>query len=113
MPFSIVWGAVILEVAEEMGLKTRTEVISDRAYMEDLSLAPRKLEGAVIHNEDLVLERCVRMIKEGRVTTLSGKDISIKAESLCVHGDSPQSLVFLKKIHEVFTRENIQIKSMY
>ena len=106
-------GAVILDIAEDMGLKTRTEVISDRAYMEDLSLAPRKLAGAVIHDEEAVLRRCVRMIKEGLVGTIDGKDIAIQADSLCVHGDSPQALIFLKKIHEVFAREEIHIKCMY
>lgn len=106
-------GAIILEIAEDMGLQTRTEVISDRAYMEDLSLVPRKTEGAVIHDEEKVLERCIKMIKAKSVTTLTGKEISISADSLCVHGDSPKALLFLKRMHEVFERENIQLKSMY
>lgn len=106
-------GAAILEVAEDMGLKTRTEIISDRGYMEDLSLAPRNMAGAVIHDEEEVLSRCIRMIKEGTVTTLSGKVINIQADSLCVHGDSPQALNFLEKMHEAFAKEDIQLKCMY
>lgn len=106
-------GAVILDVAQEMGLKTRTEIIADRAYMDDLSLAPRSLEGAVIHDEELILERCIKMIKEGTVTTFSGNQIPIKADSLCVHGDSPQAVAFLKNMHRIFEQENIQMKCMY
>ena len=106
-------GSVILEEAEEMGLKTRTEVIADRAYMEDLSLAPRSMEGAVIKDEKLVLDRCIGMIKEGKVTTLHGNTIDVRADSLCVHGDSPQALKFLEKMHEAFGHEGIQLKCMY
>lgn len=106
-------GAVILEEAQEMGLRTRTEIISDRAYMDDLSLAPRSMTGAVITDEKLVLDRCIRMIKEGKVTTLNGNTVDVRADSLCVHGDSPIALNFLEKMHEAFKHEDIQLKCMY
>jgi len=106
-------GTVIIEIAQEMGLKTKTEILADRAYMDDLSLAPRCMEGAVITDEDFVITRCVHMIKEGKVTGLSGKELDIQADSLCVHGDSPQALKLLQKIHDVFREESIQIKCMY
>lgn len=106
-------GAVILDIAQDMGLQTRTEVIADRAYMDDLSLVPRRIEGAVIHDEKIVLERCIRMIKDGVVTTITGKDVAVKADSLCVHGDSPEALLFLKNMHDVFEQEAIQLRCMY
>ncbi len=106
-------GAIILEIAEDMGMQTRTEMLSDRAYMEDLSLVPRKMQGSVLHDETEVINRCVQMIKTGSITAISGKPIPITADSLCVHGDSPQSLRFLQRLHEAFTEENIQITCMY
>ena len=47
-----------------MGLKTAAEIFADRAYMEDLSLVPWKQSGAMITDEDLAVERCIKMIKE-------------------------------------------------
>lgn len=106
-------GAVILDIAQDMGLETRTEVLSDRAYMDDLTLTPRSMDGSVIHDGRIVLDRCIKMVKEERVTTITGKEVSIKADSICVHGDSPEALSFLKNMHEVFKQEDIQLKCMY
>ena len=48
-------GAVLGKVAEDMGLRTAAEIFADRAYMDDLSLAPRKMEGAMITDEDIAI----------------------------------------------------------
>ena len=105
-------GAVLGEEAEKMGLYAAAEIFADRAYMDDLSLAPRKMEGSMITDEEFAIERCVKMIKEGKVTSLSGKELEIKGDTLCVHGDGPKALAFLKRIREVFQQEGIVIKNI-
>lgn len=105
-------GAVLGKVAEDMGLRTACEIFADRAYMDDLSLAPRKMEGSMITDEEVAIRRCVRMIKEGKVTALSGKELDIKGDTLCVHGDGPKALAFVKRIRETFQKEGIQIKAI-
>ncbi len=104
-------GSVLGKVADEMGLRTASEIFADRAYMDDLSLVPRKMEGSMITDEDFAIERCVRMVKEGKVTALSGKELEIQGDTLCVHGDGPKALAFVKKIREVFAQEGIEIKA--
>ena len=47
----------------------------------------RRKPGAMIEDEDEAINRVIRMIKEGKVTSITGKDIDIKADSVCVHGD--------------------------
>ena len=94
-----------------MGLTGVCEIFSDRAYMEDLSLVPRKQPGAMITDENFAVERCIKMIKEHRVTAITGKEIEIHGESLCVHGDGPSALLFVEKIREAFRQENIQIQN--
>ena len=105
-------GAVLGEVAKDMGLKTAAEIFADRAYMEDLSLVPRKIEGSMITDEEIAISRCIRMIKEGKVTAITGKDIEIQGDTLCVHGDGPKALAFAAKIRKVFTEEGIAIKTI-
>lgn len=104
-------GAVLGEEAEKMGLKTASEIFVDRAYMDDLSLVPRKQEGAMITDEDFAIERCIRMVKEGRVTALSGKELEIRGDTLCVHGDGPKAFAFVRRITEAFQREGITIRN--
>ena len=105
-------GAVLGKVAEDMGLRTAAEIFADRAYMDDLSLAPRKMEGAMITDEDIAISRCIRMIKEGKVTSINGKELDIKGDTLCVHGDGPKAIEFVRKIRRTFEKEGIQIKTL-
>ena len=102
-------GGELVHAAEDMGLKVAREVFADRAYEEDGSLVNRRKEGAMITDEDVAIERVVRMIKEQKVTAITGKDIPIKADSICVHGDGVKALAFVKKIRETLTAEGIEI----
>ena len=102
-------GGELLNAARDMGLRAASEVFADRAYEEDGSLVNRKKEGAMITDEDLAVERVVRMIKEHKVTAITGKDIDITADSICVHGDGEKALAFVKKIRAVLTSEGIEI----
>lgn len=101
--------SLLLSVADRVGLRTASEVFADRAYQSDGSLVPRSREGAVIHNEDMAVERSIRMVKEGVVTSIDGRDIPIKADSICLHGDGEKAVIFAKKIHEELIKEGITI----
>ena len=89
-------GAVLGDIAESKGLRTASEIFADRAYMDDLSLVPRKMEGSMITDENVAIERCVKMIKEGKVTSINGKELDIKGDTLCVHGDGPRHLLLYR-----------------
>lgn len=102
-------GGELLHAAKDLGLRAASEVFADRAYEEDGSLVNRKKEGAMITDEDLAVERVVRMIKEHKVTAISGKDIDITADSICVHGDGEKALAFVRKIRDVLASEGIEI----
>lgn len=105
-------GAVLGQIAESRGLRTASEIFADRAYMDDLSLVPRKMEGSMITDEDIAIARSVRMIKEGKVTSINGKELDIKGDTLCVHGDGPKALAFVQKIRDTFAKEEIEIKHL-
>ena len=102
-------GSKMLEAADKIGLRSAREVFADRAYEEDGSLVARTKAGAMITDEDEAVARVIRMIREGRVTAVTGKDIPIRADSVCVHGDSPKALAFVQKIRAALTAEQIQI----
>jgi UPF0271 protein len=105
-------GSQMLLAAEEMGLKCAREVFADRAYEEDGSLVARTKPGAMILDEDFAVERVIRMIKEGKVESITGKEIAITADSVCVHGDGPKALAFVKKIRAALEKAEIHVASL-
>lgn len=105
-------GGELVRAGEDIGLRTALEFFADRAYEEDGTLVNRRKEGAVITDENEALARVVRMIKENKLTAITGKDISIKADSVCVHGDGVKALEFVEKIREKLTDEQIAIKPL-
>ena len=105
-------GSEMLNAAKEIGLPYAAEVFADRAYEDDGTLVARSKPGAMIKDEDEAVSRVIRMVKEHRVTTVSGKDIEISPASVCVHGDSEKALLFVKKIRDALLQEGIEIKPL-
>ncbi|WP_244833893.1 5-oxoprolinase subunit PxpA [Clostridium sp. BJN0001] len=105
-------NSMLIKAAEDTGLKAASEVFADRAYEENGALVSRKKSGAMITDEDEAIKRVIRMIKEGKVKSITGKDISIKADSICVHGDGQNALNFVKRIRKELTDEGIKICSL-
>ncbi len=102
-------GGELVRAAADMGLRTAREVFADRGYEEDGSLVDRRKEGAMVTDEDTAIARVVRMVKERKVTAVTGRDIDIRADSVCVHGDGVKALAFVERIREVLTEEGIEI----
>ena len=102
-------GSKLIEAAQETGLRVACEVFADRAYEEDGSLVSRKKPGAMIEDEEVAIARVVRMVKEGKVTAVTGRDVPVKADSICVHGDGPKALAFTRRIRERLMQEGVEL----
>lgn len=105
-------GSQHIKAAEIVGLKCASEVFADRAYTDEGVLVSRKLPGAVIHDEDVALERVLRMVKKGEVVTNTGNVIEIKADSICTHGDNPSAVAFVEKIRKIFEEDGIEVTNI-
>lgn len=103
-------GSEMLRAAEKTGICAASEVFADRAYEEDGSLVARQKPGAMITDEEEAIARVIRMAKEGKVTAVTGRDIEIKADSVCVHGDGPKALAFVRRIRERLNEEGIEVR---
>ncbi|MEA4932730.1 MAG: LamB/YcsF family protein [Lawsonibacter sp.] len=66
----------------------------------------------MITDEAIAIRRCVRMIKAGKVTSINGKELDIKGDTLCVHGDGAKALAFVEKIQVAFAQEGIEIHNL-
>ena len=102
-------GSCLIRAAEDMGLRAVSEVFADRAYEDDGSLVSRSKPGAMITDPRDAALRAVRMATEGLVRTVSGKDIPIRAESICVHGDGEKAVEFARTIRRELEEGGIRV----
>lgn len=105
-------NTMTLDMGRKMGLRTISEVFADRAYQDDGYLLSRSHPQALLADEDLAIERVIRMIKEGVVTSINGNDIEIQAESVCIHSDSPIAFNYAKKVRKALEESGITICNM-
>jgi len=106
-------GSISISIAEQMGLKTASEVFADRTYQDDGSLTPRSEAGALIEDEAKLLQQLLQMIQEKTVTTVTRKRIPIVADTVCIHGDGKHAVQFAKTINEQLRAKGIKIKSLF
>ena len=106
-------GSKLLTAAKKTGLRIAQEVFADRAYEEDGSLVARNKAGAMITDETEAIARVISMIKMQRVQAITGKEIAVKADSICLHGDSPKAVLFAQKIRSALQNEGIKIAAMH
>lgn len=82
-------GSELIAAGKAAGLITAEEAFIDRAYRPDGSLVPRDRPGAVIHDEATVLARALSLARDGIVPSLDGPPVTVRADTLCLHGDTP------------------------
>jgi UPF0271 protein len=104
-------GSQMVRQAERLGLKTAQEVFADRTYQKDGTLTPRRQPGAMITDEEAAIAQVLGMVRDGTVRTLQGDTIAIKADTICVHGDGEQALLFARRIREKLTAEGVAISA--
>jgi len=92
-------------------LKTASEVFADRTYQDDGSLTPRSDPNALLENTQDAVAQVIRMVKKGKVNSVSGKEISIKADTICIHGDGEHAVEFAQQIFQTLEQHNIAIKA--
>jgi len=82
-------GSALLRAGEAAGLTVAAEAFADRAYEPDGTLASRQKPGSVIHDAETMVARTVRMVRDHQVVALDGSVISLAAQTICLHGDTP------------------------
>lgn len=102
-------GGAVLEVAERAGLQVAAEAFADRAYRADGRLVPRGEAGAVLHDPAVVAERVVQLASEGVIRAADGNALRIRAQSICVHGDSPGAVAMAAEIRRMLRASGIAI----
>jgi UPF0271 protein len=103
------WREDLKAIGAKHGIRIAFEFFGDRAYNSDGSLVSRKLPGAVIHDHNLVAEKVLKLVKEGKVVCIDGTEIELAAETICVHGDNPAALELVRNIRASLEQAGVEI----
>jgi UPF0271 protein len=102
-----------LEAAgDSAGLRLAREAFADRAYMPDGSLVSRSRDDAVITDHAHVVRRMVRLVTEGVVEAVDGSELSLAADTICIHSDTPTALAIAGALREGFDAAGITVQPL-
>jgi UPF0271 protein len=102
-------GTIAVGVARTAGLATLVEAFADRAYTPDGGLVPRDQPGSVLDDPDLVAARMLALVRTGRIEAIDGTRVSVRADSLCVHGDSPHAVAMARAVRDALAVAGVEV----
>ena len=102
-------GSELIRAAQQIGLQSASEVFADRSYRDDGSLTPRAQANAMIENIDSAVEQVLRMVTAGNVQSVNGKTIRVQPDTLCIHGDQANALLFARRIRAELERARVTV----
>jgi UPF0271 protein len=102
-------GTLAVDVAHAAGLTTLTEAFADRAYTADGGLVPRDRPGAVLDDPGLVATRMLGLVETGTVAAADGTRVAVAADSICVHGDSPNAVAMARAVRDTLTAAGVEV----
>ena len=103
--------SALARAAAAHGLSVAHEVFADRNYLTDGSLVPRSRRDALLHDPEKAANRVLRMLREGVVRSVDGNDVQVRAETICVHGDTPRAVEFARILRAQLEKENVVIEA--
>jgi len=104
-------GSALLDKAKVAGLPVAREVFADRAYADDGSLVSRREPGAVLTDPAAIAERTRRLVADGVLKSISGTDLSIAFDSVCVHGDSPGAVAMAAAVRSALDAGGVDVRA--
>lgn len=99
----------LARAGEKANLRVAREVFADRQYLPDGALVPRTRPDALLHDAEEAAARVLRILREQVVPTLGGKEIAVQADTVCVHGDTPEAVEFALKLRERLAAASVQV----
>ncbi len=101
----------LARAGEARGLKVAHEVFADRNYLTAGSLVPRTRPDALLRDPEQAATRVLRMLREGKVLSVDGVDVDVHAETICVHGDTPGAVEFVRSLRSRLEKEGAEIRA--
>lgn len=104
--------SALSKAANRAGVRFLAEAFADRGYNADGSLVPREQPGAVLSNLDAIASRALSLVRTGSVLSADGERIPVPADTLCLHGDTPQALDIARAVREHLEANGVGIRAV-
>ena len=104
-------GSPLVQWARDAGLRVVSEAFADRAYTPQGALVSRREKSEVLHDPEQIAQRMLRLAQEGVIEAVDGSVVRIEADSICVHGDSPDAVAIARQLRARLEAEGIAIAS--
>ena len=102
-------GGLLVKKGRAAGLRVVSEVFADRTYQPDGSLTPRSQPNAMVTDAQTCLAQAIRFVTDGKIRAVGGEDISVKADTICLHGDGPHAVEFALALRTGLQKVGIRI----
>lgn len=104
-------GSPLIGWARDAGLRVVAEAFADRAYTPTGALVSRREKGAVLHDAEQIAQRMLRLVREGCIEAIDGSSVRVEADSICVHGDSPDAVAIARRVRAGLEQAGVAIAS--
>jgi UPF0271 protein len=106
-------GSHLISEGEAAGLSTASEAFADRNYMSDGTLVSRRRSDAHVSDAAEAVSRAIRMVRDGTVTPVDGPPISMRVDTICIHGDGPHAAQFAQQLRSGFEKAGITVRALH
>jgi UPF0271 protein len=107
--FLVMPGMPTERAAERLGLRHFREIYADRTYADSFNLTDRSQPGAVIHDPDAATQHVLRMLDAGAVISTGGKQLKVRIDSICLHGDNPNAVAAARNLRQALERNGVTV----
>jgi UPF0271 protein len=104
-------ASALLTQCAAAGLRGVPEAFADRAYTAAGGLVARDVPGAIVHEPDAVARRSLELVVSGHIRAQDGTSVAVRAESLCLHGDTPGAVELARLVRRTLEMSGIEITS--
>ena len=101
----------LTRAGEKLGLKTAHEVFADRTYQANGTLTPRRQPDALITSADAAIAQVLRLVQHSLVRSQQGPDVTLRADTVCLHGDGAHALEFAQRLNTALRHANVQLQA--
>ncbi len=102
-------GSTMLDVFREAGFAVAAEAFADRRYESDGTLRSRKFEDALIRDPAEAGSQALRIVERGSVIASDGSEVSVDAQTLCIHGDTPGALEIAAAVARILREAGVTL----
>jgi UPF0271 protein len=105
-------GSPMLDIFRKAGFRVAAEAFADRRYEADGTLRSRRFEDALIRDPAEAGRQALRIVERGAVTACDGTEVSVDAQTICIHGDTPGAPEIAATVARILREAGIALRAL-